>query len=143
MDPAGHPLAGIRYIDGARVAEAHFRHGPGRGVRRTTLHAALRDAVDAAGVPVEARAVRSIEQDDDRVLVDGEPARFVLAADGLHSPVRRLVGLDAPSRAPRRFGLRGPRRHGALVGLRRGALVALRRGLRHARSPTTWSASRC
>ncbi len=106
VDPAGHRLAGIRYTDGTRVAEALFRHGPGRGVRRTTLHRALRTAVDAAGVPVESRAVRSVEQRDEHVLVDGDRARFVLAADGLHSPVRRLVGLEAPSRAARRFGLR-------------------------------------
>jgi len=106
VDPPGHPLSGIRYTDGARVAEARFRHGPGRGVRRTTLHTALRDAVESAGVPIESQPVRSVEQGADRVLVDGEPTAFLLAADGLHSPVRRLVGLDAPTRAARRFGLR-------------------------------------
>ena len=47
----GHPITGIRYVDAAPprgrcagVAEAPFRHGPGRGVRRTTLHAALAGA---------------------------------------------------------------------------------------------------
>ncbi|MGI8645616.1 MAG: NAD(P)/FAD-dependent oxidoreductase [Nocardioides sp.] len=106
VDPPGHPLTGIHYTDGARVAEARFRHGPGRGVRRTTLHTALRDAVESAGVQIEARPVRSFEQGGDRVLVDGEPAAFLLAADGLHSPVRRLAGLDVRTEAPRRFGLR-------------------------------------
>ena len=42
----------------------------------------------------------------DHVLVDGEPARYLLAADGLHSPVRRLLGLDAPAGGRRRFGQR-------------------------------------
>jgi len=106
VDPPGHPLAGIRYTDGTRVAEAHFRHGPGRGVRRTTLHTALREAVEVAGIPVEARPVRAVDQHVDHVVVDGEASRYLLAADGLHSPVRRLLGLDAPSPAPRRFGLR-------------------------------------
>jgi flavin-dependent dehydrogenase len=38
--------------------------------------------------------------------VDGSPARYLVAADGLHSPLRRRLGLDAPVRAPRRFGQR-------------------------------------
>lgn len=106
VDPPGHRLAGIRYTDGARVAEARFRAGPGRGVRRTALHEALGEAVSRAGVTVEERPVRSVAQHDDRVVVDGEPARHLIAADGLHSPVRRLLDLDAPVRATRRFGLR-------------------------------------
>ncbi|MEO5850873.1 MAG: NAD(P)/FAD-dependent oxidoreductase [Nocardioides sp.] len=106
VDPAGHPLDGIRYTDGTRVAEAHFRHGPGRGVRRTTLHAALREAVEAAGVTVEPRPVRTVVQHGTHVRVDDEAARYLLAADGLHSPVRRLLDLEVSSRAPRRFGLR-------------------------------------
>jgi flavin-dependent dehydrogenase len=102
----GRPLAGIRYVDGARSVEAPFRDGPGRGVRRTALHAALSKAVAGAGVPVERRTVRVLTQDDDVVRVDGEPARYVLAADGLHSSVRRMTGLDASRRGRRRFGLR-------------------------------------
>lgn len=103
----GWTLDGIRYLaDGCR-AEAPFRHGPGRGVRRTSLHAALVEQVAAAGIPTEHRPVRSVENRDDLVLVDGVRARYLVAADGLHSPVRRLLGLDAPSSSrPRRYGLR-------------------------------------
>jgi flavin-dependent dehydrogenase len=103
---AGHPIDGIRYVDPARVAEARFRHGPGRGVPRTALHAALQSAVGAAGVPVDHRAVGSVDQRDDHLVVDGEPARYLVAADGLHSPIRRRLGLDAPARTTRRYGLR-------------------------------------
>jgi flavin-dependent dehydrogenase len=102
----GVRLAGIRYLAGPHRVAARFRHGPGRGVRRTTLHAALHDAVVAAGVPVRRSVVRRVEQAADRVLVDGEPARFLVAADGLHSPVRRGIGLQAPAAGPRRYGLR-------------------------------------
>jgi flavin-dependent dehydrogenase len=106
IEVPGPPLAGIRYVDGTRSVDAPFRTGPGRGVRRTALHAALTDAVARAGVPVEPRMVRTITQDHGGVRVDGEPARYVLAADGLHSPVRRMVGLEAARRGRRRFGLR-------------------------------------
>ncbi|MCW2758220.1 MAG: monooxygenase FAD-binding [Nocardioidaceae bacterium] len=102
----GHEIAGIRYVDGDHVAEAAFRYGPGRGVRRTTLHAALTDAVAAAGVKLEERAVTAVVNHGDHVLVDGEPARHLVAADGLHSPIRRLLGLDGKPARRRRYGLR-------------------------------------
>jgi flavin-dependent dehydrogenase len=104
----GHPIRGIRYVDRGHRAEAAFCHGDGLGVRRTALHAALRDAVAAAGVPVLPRAVQTVTQPPagDRVVVDGEPVRHLVAADGLHSPVRRALGLDRPVPARRRYGLR-------------------------------------
>lgn len=106
LRPDGHEILGIRYLDGRHDVAAPFAHGPGLGVRRTTLHSCLRSAVSAAGVPVEQRAVRDVARRDDHVLVDGEPARYLIAADGLHSPVRRMTGLDGASRLPRRFGQR-------------------------------------
>ncbi|QCX27378.1 NAD(P)/FAD-dependent oxidoreductase [Nocardioides jishulii] len=117
----GVPLAGIRYLDGSgHVAEAPFRHGPGLGARRTRLHAALLERVAEAGVEVQPTRVRQLVDRDDHLLVDGTPTRFLVAADGLHSPVRRMVGLDAAARrrpGPRRAARR---RHG----LRRHFLVA-------------------
>jgi flavin-dependent dehydrogenase len=104
--PAGHPLQGIRYLAGGRHAQADFRAGPGKGVRRTTLHEALARAVADAGIVVEQRAACAVHQDVDGVVVDGVRARHLVAADGLHSPLRRSLGLDAPSRHRARFGLR-------------------------------------
>lgn len=107
--PDGHRLVGIRYLDGSgagRAVEATFRFGPGRGVRRTTLHAALSAPLAAAGVPVDLRPVQSVRDLGHHLLVDGEPTRFLIAADGLHSPVRRLLGLDVAAPGRRRFGLR-------------------------------------
>ena len=109
VHPHGRPLTGIHYLDagGTRAgATARFASGPGRGVRRTVLHDALATAVAEAGIPVERRAVEDVRDVGDHVLVDGEPARHLLAADGLHSPVRRLLGLDAPTGGRRRFGQR-------------------------------------
>jgi flavin-dependent dehydrogenase len=106
VEPAGHRIAGIAYLDTSRRVETAFRHGDGRGVRRTVLHSALRDAVAAAGVEVETRAVEEVENRGDHVLVDGERFGHLIAADGLHSPTRRYLGLDQPVARRRRFGLR-------------------------------------
>jgi flavin-dependent dehydrogenase len=106
VHPPGHDLRGIRYVAGPRRVDADFRAGPGRGVRRTTLHALLREAVLAAGVRVEQRTARHVEQDQDGVVVDGTRAGHLVAADGLHSPIRRALGLNRPRRAHLRHGLR-------------------------------------
>jgi flavin-dependent dehydrogenase len=102
----GHRIDGIRYVDPRNDVQARFRHGPGRGVARTELHDALLDAVRDTGIEVAHRSVTCVEDRGDHVLVDGEPARYLVAADGLHSPVRRLLGLDAPAGVGRRYGLR-------------------------------------
>lgn len=102
----GQLLTGIRYVDDSHTARTRFRHGTGRGVRRTVLHAALCDAALDAGVVTVPRAVRTVEDRGDHLLVDGEPTRYLIAADGLHSPVRRMVGLDRPCDPQRRYGQR-------------------------------------
>ncbi|MCW2865991.1 MAG: monooxygenase [Marmoricola sp.] len=112
IDPRGHELHGIRYVAGERAVAADFRNGPGRGVRRTTLHASMREAAVRAGVVIEQTTVTDVEQDDSGVVVDGTPARFLVVADGLHSPLRRSLGLEARPASFRRYGLR---RHFAMA----------------------------
>ncbi|MEU1920889.1 NAD(P)/FAD-dependent oxidoreductase [Streptomyces albogriseolus] len=104
----GHPLAGIRYVQGPCRVEAPFRRGQGLGVRRTDLHTLLHRAVLDAGVPVLPLRVDGIRQEADGVTVPGAGlrARWLVAADGLHSPVRRSLGLDRPARTAPRYGLR-------------------------------------
>lgn len=106
VDPDGEELTGIRYLAGDRAVEAPFRDGSGRGVRRTALHDALRTAACSAGISLEQRTAADLSQDGDGVTVDGAQFRYVAAADGLHSPVRRTLGLDARPSAHRRYGLR-------------------------------------
>ncbi|MFI9284573.1 NAD(P)/FAD-dependent oxidoreductase [Streptomyces werraensis] len=104
----GHPLTGIRYVQGPCRVEAAFRRGVGLGVRRTDLHTVLHRAVLDAGVPVLPLRVDAVRQDADGVTVPGAElrARWLVAADGLHSPVRRSLGLDRPTRTAPRYGLR-------------------------------------
>lgn len=103
---SGHPLRGIRYIAGQRSAQAEFRAGHGMGVRRTALHAALADAVSRHGIVVHPRPVGPVHQDAQAVYAEGITARYLAAADGLHSPLRRSLGLEMASPTRVRFGLR-------------------------------------
>lgn len=113
VDPAGRRLDGIAYVDAASRVEHRFAERPGRGVRRTVLHQALADrAVELGAERIHAK-VTGVDQRADRVtltLNDGATldSGWVIAADGLHSPVRRMVGLDGRGQAGtrRRFGLR-------------------------------------
>jgi len=102
----GKPLRGITYLDGHRHVSAQFRSGTGRGVRRTALHAALLDAATAAGVRFVHDAVGELTQDAGSVHAGGLRARYLVAADGLHSPIRRSLGLALPCGGPRRWGIR-------------------------------------
>jgi flavin-dependent dehydrogenase len=106
VEPTGRTLGGITYLDGRRSASAPFRSGTGRGVRRTVLHAALAEAANAAGVRVVHGEVADVTQDAESVHAGGFRARYLAAADGLHSPIRRSTGLEIPSGGRRRWGLR-------------------------------------
>jgi len=113
----GAPFHGVRYHFGNQIAEGRFPATGGlptvgRGQRRRHLDsvlfnaAAMTQGVTAhTGVHVDGALV-----ENGRVvglLVEGEPRRaaFVVAADGLHSRIRRSLGLDLPAKR-RRLGAR-------------------------------------
>ncbi len=102
----GKPFRGIRYLDGDRNVNATFRSGAGCGVRRTDLHAALLEAATAAGVRFVHEDVGEVTQDATSVRAGRLRARYLAAADGLHSPIRRSLGLALPCGGPRRWGIR-------------------------------------
>ncbi|OBH08291.1 MULTISPECIES: NAD(P)/FAD-dependent oxidoreductase [unclassified Mycobacterium] len=106
VDPAGMPFRGIAYVSERRRAEALFRGGPGRGVRRTTLHAALAARAKEEDTEWIRARVTSVEQDAHGVTAAGVRARWLVGADGLHSAVRRAVGIKATAGTPRRHGVR-------------------------------------
>lgn len=117
----GAALSGIRYIgpDGSASATHLFRSGPGRGVRRTGLHAALSLRADQVGVrrctgratalwpAVLAGPAVQVRLDTGEEFSGG----WLFGCDGLHSFVRRQSGLDRGSDG-RRFGIR---RHARLA----------------------------
>lgn len=113
LEPPGAQLRGVAYIQGRARAEHRFRNGPGRGVARTTLHAAIAARVAERGIRVIRARVDAVSVHDTQVTIAGPEldaitAGHLIGADGLHSRVRDLAGLTArPQRASaRRFGLR-------------------------------------
>lgn len=102
----GRPIHGISYLDERHRADAAFRHGPALGVRRTALHRALAQRAAELGVPVLPVRVDDLGQDADGVTAAGLSARYLAAADGLHSPLRRRLGLELPDPRTARYGLR-------------------------------------
>jgi flavin-dependent dehydrogenase len=110
----GIPLVGIRYLlarDVRRVAEGRFPGASALGVRRTTLHGAMRARADALGVRfVRDRIERLRELAGPGLVVasgrDAYRARWLVGADGLRSRVRREAGLASAGRGVSRLGLR-------------------------------------
>jgi flavin-dependent dehydrogenase len=110
--PEGFVLRGIDYRDGRRSVQHRFRTGHALGVRRLVLHAALRERAAELGVRIVAGRVESLDQDGRGVEAAGIRADWMIAADGLHSTVARLAGLDRGAPAARRRY--GQRRHYAV-----------------------------
>ena len=133
VHPEGRTFHGIRYTDPGHRADALFRTGHGLGVRRTMLHAALAARAAGLGIPVLPARVTGFVQDRGGVTATfrdsaavarggasaapaGEAragvaeaqvrARYLVAADGLHSAIRRACGLEPPAPRHPRFGLR-------------------------------------
>ncbi len=121
VDPPGAPIRGIRYVRGERRVQATFAGETGRGVRRTALASALRERADAVGVRTVTGRVTEIDQHAAGVDAGGYLARYVAVADGLHSPLRRTLGLDAAQQGRARWRPGGGRPR---YGLRRHVAVA-------------------
>ena len=95
-----HPFSGIRYIDGDVIAEANFAEGPGLGVRRLALAEAMLARAAALGVTLY-QGTEAMGWTEDTAGVTLETsrgpvrARWLVAADGLHSRVRKDAGIEA------------------------------------------------
>lgn len=98
---------GIRFLDGEVEAVARWTTGVGLGVRRTVLHRALVHRAEELGADLRwGTTVRVLEGGE--VLTDDERlrGRFVVAADGRLSRVRRMAGIATSIPARRRCGVR-------------------------------------
>ena len=112
---ACHPFRGIRYIDATSgievIADADFGAGMGLGVRRLGLSEALRDRARALGVDLRERTeALGFRQDTTSVAVQTTAGEvrgdWLIAADGLHSQVRKWAGIPTVTGPARRLGIR-------------------------------------
>ncbi|MFD3399570.1 NAD(P)/FAD-dependent oxidoreductase [Kribbella sp. NPDC058693] len=97
VELSGRPFHGIRYVDATHQVDARFTAGPGLGVRRTTLQAALLKRLSDLNIPVIQTRVGPITQNPSSVTAANLTAHYLAAADGLHSPIRRQLGLSHPA----------------------------------------------
>jgi flavin-dependent dehydrogenase len=98
---------GIRYLDGRLSAEAGFSRGIGLGIRRSVLHESLHHRAMQLGVQLRwGETVRGIRPDGVETDAGIVRARWVAAADGRLSKIRKWAGLEGRTPRRRRFGVR-------------------------------------
>ena len=114
---AGAWQHGMRIVSERATLTLDYADGHrGLGVARTRLDSLLLDAARSAGARVdEGVAALAAVRDDGRVRgvrvrdaaggISTVAAELVVAADGVHSPVARSLGLERPAPWPRRVGL--------------------------------------
>lgn len=82
----------------------------GEGLMPSGRAALAREACERGVVLRDGCSVRAQEIGADMVTLSTDAgevmARFLVGADGLHSPTRRALGLEGEAHGPRRFGLR-------------------------------------
>jgi len=103
----GQPLRGICFRDAETAVAAGFPSSPGIGLRRTVLHQKMIDRAHQAGVsllwktPVTALLPGGVLLGEKKF-----SARWIVGADGIHSRVRRWIGLAAHPRREHRYAFR-------------------------------------
>jgi flavin-dependent dehydrogenase len=104
---------GVRFVqEDGTAADVPLPAGGGLGVRRTVLVEAMARRARDAGVTIRDHcAVSAFERRGARAMLATSrgpvETRIVVAADGLHSRLRRMAALDGPVARRRRFAVRG------------------------------------
>jgi flavin-dependent dehydrogenase len=105
------PFAGIRFIQEEGSSAESRLPTKGLGIRRTVLVQALAHRAEELGAVLRHRcSVYNVETKPHEAVIhtsEGEVrGRLVVAADGLHSSLRKASGLEAAASRRRRFALR-------------------------------------
>ena len=103
----GLVFRGVRFVDAATSVEANFSGASGFGVRRTVLHQRMIDRAQKCGVRLLWNTPVTGLRTDGVVLGNAIfKAKWIIGADGIHSRVRRWIGLDRSARRETRFAQR-------------------------------------
>ena len=117
---AGFRFRGIRWLDGEVEVVGDFPAAPGLGIRRTALSAALAERAREVGVELSwGTEVRGLLPQGLATARGPVEARWVAAADGLHSRARRWADLEAGRHRSGRRRAERPARHHHRFGIRR------------------------
>jgi len=103
----GQVFRGIRFVDSANSVEANFSSAGGFGIRRTILHQKMVERAEECGVSLLWNTpVAGLSSGG--AILGGKTmkARWIVGADGIHSRVRRWIGLDSNARLEKRFAQR-------------------------------------
>lgn len=104
---AGFAFHGVRFVEGDYSIAGAFPSHPALGVRRTVLHGLLTKSATEAGATLH-WGVKRMQFTGGRLLVDGLALnpKFIVAADGQNSALRRAAGLDEALSEETRYGFR-------------------------------------
>src|ERR1039458_8681398 len=106
-----YPFAGIRFIQENGSAAQSRMPSKGMGIRRTVLVEALARRAEELGAVLRHRCLvngyKATSSEAVAYTTEGEIfGRLIVAADGLHSSLRKAAGLEAAPSSLRRFALR-------------------------------------
>jgi flavin-dependent dehydrogenase len=103
----GQAFRGIRFVDAANSVEANFSSETGIGVRRIVLHQRMVERAQECGVNLLWNTTVA-GLCSEGAIVGGAllKARWIIGADGIHSRVRRWIGLDGAGQQKMRFAQR-------------------------------------
>lgn len=101
------PFRGIEFIENHRVAGARFGQGHGAGLRRTSLSRLLLEQASKLGIDIVWNAAATLS-DDASLSIGGQSVdcQWIVAADGMHSPLRRSLGIKTLWQSRRRTAVR-------------------------------------
>ena len=103
----GQPLRGVCFKDEESSMEANFSNSSGFGMRRTVLHQKMVDRAEECGIKLLWNTTIAGLSKNSATLGDRAlKAKWMIGADGVHSRVRRWIGLDAQGRQTMRFARR-------------------------------------
>ena len=103
----GRVFRGVRFVDATTFAEATFSGASGFGVRRTVLHQKMVERAQERGVTLLWNTPTAGLSSGGAIL-GGKVvnAKWIIGADGIHSRVRRWVGLNARGQRQIRYAQR-------------------------------------
>src|SRR5882762_9576018 len=103
----GKIFRGLRFLEESTQAEATFPGTSGVGLSRTVLHSKMAARAGELGVSLQWNTPASGLTEKGAILGGKEVrAKWIIGADGIHSRVRRWVGLDSGSWQGTRFAQR-------------------------------------